>query len=82
LPLEGSLSANGGRPVEAGEFILFKNDGDEAVVESEGRTKALFLSGAPIEEPLVHYGPFVMNTVDEINQAIEDFNSGKFGYLE
>ena len=41
----------------------------------------MFLSGAPIDEPLVHYGPFVMNTVDEINQAIEDFNGGKFGEL-
>jgi len=41
----------------------------------------LFLSGEPIEEPLVHYGPFVMNSVDEINEAIEDFNAGKFGYL-
>ena len=35
----------------------------------------MFLSGAPIDEPLVHYGPFVMNSVDEINQAIDDFNS-------
>jgi len=43
---------------------------------------ALFLSGAPIEEPLVHYGPFLMNSVDEINEAIEDFNAGKFGYLK
>jgi hypothetical protein len=42
----------------------------------------LFLSGAPIDEPLVHYGPFVMNSVDEINQAIEDFNAGKFGHLD
>ena len=41
----------------------------------------MFLSGAPIEEPLVHHGPFVMNSVDEINQAVEDFNAGKFGEL-
>jgi len=41
----------------------------------------MFLSGAPIDEPLVHYGPFVMNSVDEINQAIEDFNRGSFGQL-
>ena len=32
-------------------------------------------------EPLVHYGPFVMNCIDEINQAVEDFNTGKFGEL-
>ena len=75
------MTANGSKPVSAGEFILFKNDGEEVMVESLADSIALFLSGAPIDEPLVHYGPFVMNTVDEINQAIEDFNSGGFGQL-
>jgi len=37
------------------------------------------LSGEPLEEPLVHSAPFVMNSVDEINQAIEDLNAGRFG---
>ena len=77
----GKVKANGSRAVSAAEFILFKNDGDEVVVESLTDAIVMFLSGAPIDEPLVHYGPFVMNTVDEINEAIEDFNSGKFGYL-
>ena len=81
LVLEGQVTANGSKPVSAGEFILFKNDGDEVVVESLARSIVMFLSGAPIDEPLVHYGPFVMNSVDEINQAIEDFNSGRFGQL-
>jgi redox-sensitive bicupin YhaK (pirin superfamily) len=81
LVLEGEVKANGSRAVSAGEFILFKNDGDEVLVESLTDATAVFLSGAPIDEPLVHYGPFVMNTVDEINEAIEDFNSGKFGSL-
>ncbi len=81
LVLEGSIKTNGSREISAGEFILFKNDGDEIFAESSEPSTLLFLSGAPIEEPLVHYGPFVMNSVDEINQAIEDFNNGKFGYL-
>jgi len=81
LVLQGQIKTNGSPVVSAGEFILFKNDGDEVLVDSLGETTALFLSGTPIEEPLVHYGPFVMNSVDEINQAIEDFNSGKFGTL-
>jgi len=68
--------------VSAGDFVLFKNDGEEVTVESETPSIALFLSGAPIDEPLVHYGPFVMNTVDEINEAVSDFNSGRFGQLE
>lgn len=81
LVLQGKIRANGPKPAAAGEFILFKNDGDEVNAEAVEDSIALFLSGAPIEEPLVHYGPFVMNSVDEINEAIEDFNAGKFGYL-
>ena len=42
----------------------------------------LVLSGEPIDEPIASYGPFVMNTNDEIRQTIDDFNSGKFGYLD
>jgi redox-sensitive bicupin YhaK (pirin superfamily) len=81
LVLDGQVTANGSKPVSAGEFILFKNDGDEVLAESLTDSIVLFLSGAPIDEPLVHYGPFVMNSVDEINQAIEDFNRGQFGEL-
>ena len=82
LVLAGEVTANGSRAVSAGEFILFRNDGDEVAVESKTDSTLMFLSGAPIEEPLVHYGPFVMNSVDEINQAIVDFNSGRFGRLD
>jgi quercetin 2,3-dioxygenase len=81
LVLQGQVTANGSKPVSEGEFILFKNDGNEVVVESLAESIVLFLSGAPIDEPLVHYGPFVMNSVDEINEAVDDFNSGKFGQL-
>jgi quercetin 2,3-dioxygenase len=82
LVLQGKVKANGATAATAGEFILFKNDGDEVNVEAVDDSIALFLSGAPIEEPLVHYGPFLMNSVDEINEAIEDFNAGKFGHLK
>jgi redox-sensitive bicupin YhaK (pirin superfamily) len=81
LALDGQVTANGSKPVSAGEFILFKNDGDEVVIESLTESIVMFLSGAPIDEPLVHYGPFVMNSVDEINEAIDDFNGGRFGQL-
>jgi redox-sensitive bicupin YhaK (pirin superfamily) len=81
LVLQGEVTANGSKPVAAGQFILFRNDGDEVLVQSATESIALFLSGAPIDEPLVHYGPFVMNSADEINQAIEDFNAGRFGEL-
>lgn len=82
LVLNGSVKANDSAAVSAGEFILFKNDGDEVRVTAVTDAIVLFLSGEPIEEPLVHYGPFVMNSVDEINQAVEDFQAGRFGYLD
>ena len=81
LVLKGTVRANGSRDVSEGNFILFRNDGDEVRVNAKTDAVALFLSGAPIDEPLVHYGPFVMNSVDEINQAIDDFNNGSFGRL-
>jgi len=81
LVLQGQVKANDSKAITDGNFILFKNDGDEVRVNSLTDSIVLFLSGAPIDEPLVHYGPFVMNSVDEINEAIEDFNSGKFGHL-
>lgn len=82
LVLSGEASAGDSRTLKGGDFVLFKNDGDEIFVSAKSDAILLFLSGAPIEEPLVHYGPFVMNTVDEINEAIEDFRDGKFGSLD
>lgn len=82
LVLNGTVKANDSAAVSAGEFILFKNDGDEIRVTAVTDTIVLFLSGEPIEEPLIHYGPFIMNSVDEINQAVEDFQAGRFGHLE
>jgi quercetin 2,3-dioxygenase len=81
LVLKGQVKVNDSKELAEGNFALLKNDGDEVIVKAVTDSIVLFLSGAPIEEPLVHYGPFVMNTVDEINEAIEDFNAGKFGTL-
>ncbi len=82
LVLEGKGMVNGDVPVGHRDSVLFNNDGDEIVIEATSDLMGLLLSGEPIEEPLVHYGPFVMNSVDEINQAIEDYHAGKFGHLD
>ena len=81
LTLSGETRANGSSTLKDGDFVLFKNDGEAVELEALTEATVLFLSGAPIDEPLVHYGPFVMNTVDEINQAVEDYRDGKFGEL-
>jgi redox-sensitive bicupin YhaK (pirin superfamily) len=80
LMLEGKAVVNGAKAA-AGQSVLLNNDGDEIVAESAAGASFLLLDGAPIDEPLYHYGPFLMNTRDEINEAIVDFQSGKFGTL-
>ena len=62
--------------------MLFENKGKEFTIKAEDDAEILILSGEPIDEPIASYGPFVMNTNDEIRQTIEDFNNGKFGYLD
>jgi hypothetical protein len=81
LILEGSAMING-ESASANQFLLFKNEGEEINVETSTDSILLVLSGEPIHEPIAHYGPFVMNTQAEIMEAIDDFNSGKFGFLE
>ena len=63
-------------------FVLFENKGTEFTLRADEDAVVLVLSGEPIDEPIASYGPFVMNTNDEIRQTIDDFNSGKFGYLD
>jgi redox-sensitive bicupin YhaK (pirin superfamily) len=64
----------------AGELILFANDGGDRIeLAAEEASHLVVLAGEPIDEPVVPYGPFVMNTFDEIRQAMIDVNAGKFG---
>ncbi len=82
LIVEGSLRINEAEAAQTDHFALFKNDGTEIKVEATEAAVFLLLSGEPINEPLVPYGPFLMNTKEEIMQAFADVNSGKFGVLE
>jgi len=82
LVIEGSLKVNGTEHVPTDHFVLFENDGEEFTVEATENSIVLILSGEPIRESIAAHGPFVMNTRQEIIEAVEDFNSGKFGHLE
>ena len=81
LIVEGNVKVNGIN-AHADHFVLLKNDGEDFSIEATEDSIILILSGEPINEPVVAYGPFVMNTWEEIEQAVNDVNAGKFGVLE
>jgi redox-sensitive bicupin YhaK (pirin superfamily) len=80
LVVNGSVTVNGENAAEH-SFVLFNNDGEEITVKAAEKAVVLLLSGEPINEPIASYGPFVMNTQEEIYEAIAEFESGKFGVL-
>jgi len=69
--------------VERGNLVIFDTDGNEVYIQaaedSKIRFEVLLIGGVPLLEPITRYGPFVMNTQQEIYQAIEDYRNGKFG---
>src|SRR5882672_5877084 len=75
---EGRVRA-GESSAGAGELVLFANDGGRVELFAGEDAHVIVLAGQPLGEPVVAYGPFVMNTVEEIRKAILDVNSGKFG---
>jgi redox-sensitive bicupin YhaK (pirin superfamily) len=79
LVQSGTVLLNGEQIARAAQFAVFAREGGAIAVEANDDAKLLLLSGAPIDEPVAAYGPFVMNTQAEIRQAIADFNAGKFG---
>lgn len=82
LVIEGNITVNDSELVKVDHFVLFENKGETFTVLANEESTVLILSGEPINEPIAAHGPFVMNTREEIMQAYDDFNKGKFGYLE
>ncbi|WP_310993421.1 pirin family protein [Aequorivita marina] len=82
LVLEGSIVINGSKETPTDHLALMANDGENFEIEATEDAIVLVLSGEPINEPIAAHGPFVMNTRDELVEAFNEFNQGKFGYLE
>lgn len=82
LVIEGNILVNGKEKVPTDHFVLFENQGEDFTIEASENAIVLIISGEPLNEPIFPHGPFVMNSREEIIQAFDDFNTGKFGYLE
>lgn len=82
LVLEGAIVINGKETTPTDHLALMANDGEIFEIEATDQAVVLVLSGEPINEPIEAQGPFVMNTKEELKAAFNDFNIGKFGYLE
>ncbi|MGD0581890.1 MAG: pirin family protein [Bacteroidales bacterium] len=82
LVIEGEIRINEEKTALENCFALFSHEGEIILAEALKDSKILVLSGEPINEPISAYGPFVMNTEAEIQEAFDDYYSGKFGYLD
>lgn len=79
--LHGTVLANDSQVAREGQMLLFDRAAGQVKLEANAEATVLVLAGEPIDEPIAGYGPFVMNTQEQIQQAIEDFNSGRFGQM-
>ncbi len=81
LVLSGTVEVNGQEIAREAQTVLLDRKGGGITIEANSDAKLLVLTGEPINEPVAAHGPFVMNTVGEIKQAMLDFQSGKFGAM-
>jgi len=82
VALTGALRVNGGDNVPPSSYAVFEQTGGGLTVEAQASdSKCLLLTGEPLNEPIAGYGPFVMNTEDEIRQAFLEYQQGRFGTM-
>ncbi len=80
--LRGNVRINGEREAGPASLVLFDRAGEDVAVEALEGASLLLLSGEPIDEPIVGYGPFVMNSQAEIAESFDDFHAGRFGQMQ
>jgi redox-sensitive bicupin YhaK (pirin superfamily) len=76
--LQGAVGTGDVHTIRPSELAVMQREGSELVLEAQQDSVVLLLNGAPLNEPVVGHGPFVMNTMEEIHQAIDDYNEGRF----
>ena len=81
LVIEGEVILNDTEDVPLDHLALFKNEGESFTIKATQNSIVLILSGEPINEPIAAHGPFVMNTREQIIEAFQDYELGKFGEL-
>lgn len=82
LVLDGTVQIGGDSIARRGELVTFERGGADVLIEANNEAKLLILTGQPLNEPVVGYGPFVMNSEAEIMQAFNDVQSGRFGRID
>lgn len=80
--LRGTVRVNGEREAGSASLVLLERGGEDIVLEALEGASVLLLSGEPIDEPIVGYGPFVMNSQAEIAESFDDFHAGRFGQMQ
>jgi hypothetical protein len=79
---KGDVTLNGTESLRGeAQIATLSEEGDAVTIEAKADTQLLILSGEPIREPVASYGPFVMNTREELQQAVEDYRAGRMGHL-
>jgi quercetin 2,3-dioxygenase len=79
--MQGSITVNASEAAHTGELVVFRREGGEVTVEANSDAIVFVMNGEPIDEPIAGYGPFVMNTPQQIQQAFVDMREGRLGKI-